>query len=55
MGLRHSLAQVVVIDLHAKMTEAAGSDFAGLDRYKARQKVVAEFEELGLLEKVDDY
>ena len=24
-------------------------------RYKARQKVVAEFEELGLLEKVDDY
>ena len=55
MGLRHSLAQVVVIDRHAKMTEAAGSGFAGLDRYKARQKVVAEFEELGLLEKVDDY
>ncbi|MBA2525571.1 MAG: valine--tRNA ligase [Pyrinomonadaceae bacterium] len=55
MGLRHSLAQVVVIDSHAKMTEAAGSGFAGLDRYKARQKVVAEFEELGLLEKVDDY
>ncbi|MBA3514502.1 MAG: valine--tRNA ligase [Pyrinomonadaceae bacterium] len=55
MGLRHSLAQVVVIDAHAKMTEAAGSDFAGLDRYKARQKVVAEFEALGLLEKVDDY
>ncbi len=55
MGLRHSLAQVVVIDPHAKMTEAAGADFVGLDRYKARQKVVAEFEELGLLEKVDDY
>ena len=55
MGLRHNLAQVVVIDAHAKMTEAAGSEFAGLDRYKARQKVVADFEELGLLEKVDDY
>ncbi|MDQ3667700.1 MAG: valine--tRNA ligase [Acidobacteriota bacterium] len=55
MGLRHSLAQVVVIDPHAKMTAAAGPDFAGLDRYQARQKVVAEFEELGLLEKVDDY
>jgi valyl-tRNA synthetase len=55
MGLRHNLAQVVVIDPHAKMTAAAGLDFAGLDRYKARQKVVADFEELGLLEKVDDY
>jgi valyl-tRNA synthetase len=55
MGLRHSLAQVVVIDPHAKMTEAAGPAFVGLDRYKARQKVVAEFEALGLLEKVDDY
>jgi valyl-tRNA synthetase len=55
MGLRHSLAQVVVIDPYAKMTEAAGSDFVGMDRYKARQKVVADFEELGLLEKIDDY
>ncbi len=25
MGLRHNLAQVVVIDPHAKMTEAAGA------------------------------
>src|SRR5687767_10905478 len=55
MGLRHNLPQVVVIDPYAKMTDAAGASFAGLDRYKARQKVVAEFEELGLLEKVDDY
>ena len=55
MGLRHSLSQVVVIDPHAKMTTAAGAEFAGLDRYQAREKVVAEFEELGLLEKVDDY
>lgn len=55
MGQRHSLAQVIVIDTYAKMTDAAGSEFAGLDRYKARQKVVAQFEELGLLEKIDDY
>ncbi|CAN5847286.1 valine--tRNA ligase [soil metagenome] len=55
MGLRHNLEQIVVIDPHAKMTEAAGVGFAGLDRYKARQQVVAEFEELGLLEKVDEY
>jgi valyl-tRNA synthetase len=55
MGMRHNLPQVVVIDPHAKMTEAAGAEFAGLDRYKARAKVVEKFEELGLLEKVVDY
>ncbi|HYN24463.1 MAG TPA: class I tRNA ligase family protein, partial [Pyrinomonadaceae bacterium] len=55
MGVRHNLAQIVVIDPHARMTEAAGAEFAGLDRYKARAKVVEKFEELGLLEKVVDY
>ena len=55
MGIRHNLPQVVVIDPQAKMTADAGADFAGLDRYKAREKVVEEFEKLGLLEKVVDY
>jgi valyl-tRNA synthetase len=55
MGVRHNLAQVVVIDQFAKMTPDAGERFAGLDRYKARDKVVEEFEQLGLLEKVVDY
>ncbi len=55
MGMRHNLAQITVIDPQAKMTEAAGADFAGLDRYQARTKVVEKFEELGLLEKVVDY
>ena len=55
MGLRHNLPQVVVIDPYAKMTADAGADFAGLDRYQAREKVVQDFEALGLLEKVVDY
>jgi valyl-tRNA synthetase len=55
LGLRHNLEQVVVIDPQAKMTAEAGADFAGLDRYKARERVVEEFERLGLLEKVVDY
>ncbi len=55
MGVRHQLPQVVVIDTHARMTESAGKNFAGLDRYKARQKVVEQFAELGLLEKIVDY
>ena len=55
MGLRHNLPEVVVIDNYAKMTADAGSSFEGLDRYKAREKVVSDFEALGLLEKVIDY
>ncbi|MFN2500084.1 MAG: valine--tRNA ligase [Pyrinomonadaceae bacterium] len=55
MGQRHSLPQIVVIDSQAKMTEAAGEEFAGLDRYKARALVIEKFEELELLEKVDEY
>src|SRR5690349_15193753 len=55
MGLRHNLAQVVVIDPYAKMTADAGPGFVELDRYKAREKVVEDFELLGLLEKVVDY
>src|SRR5438105_773861 len=55
MGLRHNLEQVTVIDQFARMTAAAGAEFAGLDRYKARELVIEKFESLGLLEKVIDY
>ena len=55
IGRRHDLAQLVVIDKNARMTEQAGAEFAGLDRYKARELVVEKFEQLGLLEKVVDY
>src|SRR2546430_13200289 len=40
MGLRHSLEQVRVIDQFARMTLEAGADFAGLDRYQARELVI---------------
>lgn len=55
MGVRHKLEQIVVIDQFARMTEAAGAEFAGMDRYKARELVVEKFAELGLLEKAVDY
>ncbi len=55
MGERHNLPQLVVIDSHARMTDEAGADFEGLDRYEARERVVEKFESLGLLEKIEDY
>ncbi len=55
MGVRHNLPHVVVIDKDACMTEAAGAEFAGLDRYKAREKVIEQLASQELLEKTIDY
>src|SRR5688572_11479975 len=55
MGIRHALEQVNVIDRFARMTEEAGADFTGLDRYKARELVLEKLEALGALEKTVDY
>ncbi|HNY41289.1 MAG TPA: valine--tRNA ligase [Bryobacteraceae bacterium] len=49
-GKRHNLPHVVVIGLTAEMTEAAG-DYAGLDRFEARKRVLSDLDDLGLLEK----
>ncbi len=55
MGLRHNLPFTVVIGPDGKMTEVAGEDFDDLDRMEARQAVVEELTEQGLLLKVEDY
>lgn len=55
MGLTHKLAQIVVIDKEGKMTEAAGPDFVGLDRFAARKLVVERLTEQGYLVKIEDY
>jgi valyl-tRNA synthetase len=53
-GRRHNLAQIKVIDENGQMTAAAGS-YAGLDRFEARRRVVADLQDLGLVEKIEDY
>ncbi|HRI04397.1 MAG TPA: valine--tRNA ligase [Pyrinomonadaceae bacterium] len=55
VGERHGLEQLLVMNLDGTMNAAAGAEFDGMDRFAAREKVVAMFDELGLLEKVDDY
>src|SRR5438128_7875903 len=54
MGLRHNLEQVTVIDQFARMTEAAGAEFAGHDRYKAREVVIEKVSSLGVLAQLVD-
>ncbi|MCC8165719.1 MAG: valine--tRNA ligase [Planctomycetes bacterium] len=53
-GLRHDLPQITVIGTDGMMTEEAGK-FAGLDRFRDRENVVEELEELGALERVDEH
>ncbi len=54
IGLRHSLEQLKVMDDKGVMNEAAGKYF-GLDRFACRKAVVADLEEQGFLEKIEEY
>ncbi len=55
MAVRHNLPLTVVIAPDGSMTAAAGEDFDGLDRMEARQAVIEELTEQGLLLKSEDY
>ncbi len=53
-GKRHNLPHIKVIDEDGRMTPEAGP-YAGLDRFEARKRIVADLEKLGLLEKIEPY
>jgi valyl-tRNA synthetase len=55
IGLRHKLNILEVIDADGKMSDAAGADLRGLDRFKARKVAVEKLTELGALEKEESY
>jgi valyl-tRNA synthetase len=54
MGKRHNLPQIDVMTDDAHMNEAAGP-YAGLERFVARARIIADLEKLGLLEKVAEH
>jgi valyl-tRNA synthetase len=53
-GKRHNLPQIDVMDEHAHMNANAGA-YAGLDRYEARKRVLADLQEQGFLVGEKDY
>jgi len=53
-GLRHDLPQIDVMDETAHMTEKAGA-YAGLDRFEARERVLADLRAQGFLAGEKDY
>ncbi|MEC9347847.1 MAG: valine--tRNA ligase [Pseudomonadota bacterium] len=54
VGKRCGLEMINILDAHARLNENVPEAYRGLDRFKAREKVIADIDALGLLEKVDD-
>ncbi len=54
IGQRHDLPRIQVIGFNARMTDEAGV-YAGLDRYEARERVLADLKAAGRIVKQEDY
>src|SRR3989442_9073413 len=54
MGRRHKLPEVDVMTEEGRMNATAGA-YAGLDRFEARKRIVADLDAQGLLVKVEDH
>ena len=55
IGLKHGLEIIDIFHPDATLNELAGEEFAGMDRFEAREKAIEKLEELGQLVKVEDY
>jgi valyl-tRNA synthetase len=53
VGKRNNLPMINILTDDAKINENGPKDYQGLDRFAARKKVIAAFEELGLLREVE--
>ncbi len=54
IGRRHGLPIRTVIGFDGRMTAAAGK-YAGLDRFETRKRIVADLQELGLIDRIEPY
>ena len=54
VGLRHNLETIRVLDDNGKVNDLGGK-YCGMDRYDARKAIIADLDELGLLEKIEDH
>jgi len=55
VGRRHGLALLNIFDQDARLNDAAPAPYRGLDRFAAREEVVADLAAAGFLEKVEDH
>ena len=54
MGKRHDLDVINVLNDDASINDNAPEAYRGLDRFEARERILADLEVEGLLEKVED-
>ena len=55
MGRRHDLEEINIFDASGRINHNAPEIYRGMDRFEARNKIVSDIDELGLLEKIDTY
>ena len=55
MGQRHGLPMINILNDDAAINDNAPEAYRGLDRFEARQRVVADLDALGLLDKIEDH
>src|SRR5271170_7002938 len=55
VGRRHGLELINIFDGNAHINENAPERFQGLERYEARKRILAELEELGVLERAEPH
>lgn len=55
VGQRHGLESIQVIDEHGIMNDLAGPEFAGMDRFEGREKMVALLRQNGLLDRIEEH
>ena len=54
VGKRHNLPEINILNDDATINENGGK-FCGMDRYAAREAIVKELDEMGLLVRIEDY
>ncbi len=55
MGKRHDLPLINIFTDSARINNSAPKDYQGLDRFDARNRIVADLDALGLLEKIEPH
>ena len=55
VGKRHDLPIINIFTVDARISASAPGNYAGLDRFEARKRIVADLETRGLLEKIEDH
>ena len=55
IGARHGLPLINIFDASAHINDNAPDTYRGLDRFEARERVVADLDAAGLLARIDDY